>query len=215
MECHLRLLMCALAAILTTLSQQAAADDTQMSRILLYASDHANVDEDVMDRAKAAVSTIYRTIAVDAIWEDPANGVLATNPDVPRFFVMLVPPQFARGMAVKASALGAAVTTSKTRGRYIYIFFARVEAVSAGANVDVAQVLGHAMAHEIGHLLLPAGHSATGLMSADWTVHDVHRAGTGLLFTKKQGEKIRARLTERLIGPVGVLQSSSAPGPCE
>ena len=37
------------------------------------------------------------------------------------------------------------------------------------------------MAHEIGHLLLPYGHSATGLMRADWEAKDMRLAVHGRL----------------------------------
>jgi hypothetical protein len=56
-------------------------------------------------------------------------------------------------------------------------------------------VLAHAMAHEIGHLLLPYGHSATGLMRADWNAKDLNLAIDGRLnFTSEQAELIRGQL---------------------
>ena len=53
----------------------------------------------------------------------------------------------------------------------------------------------HAMAHELGHLLLPYGHSATGLMRANWDEADRRRAVRRQMnCTPEQAESIRARL---------------------
>jgi len=46
----------------------------------------------------------------------------------------------------------------------------RVQAVARRTGVESSELLGRALAHEIGHLLLKAtGHSRTGLMRAVWT----------------------------------------------
>jgi hypothetical protein len=51
------------------------------------------------------------------------------------------------------------------------------------------------MAHEIGHLFLPYGHSATGLMRADRNAKDLDLAlDRRLNFTSEQSELIRGRL---------------------
>ena len=62
-------------------------------------------------------------------------------------------------------------------------------------DTDNVIVLAHAMAHEIGHLLLPYGHAATGLMRADWDAKDMRLAVHGRLnFTSEQAELIQTRL---------------------
>ena len=68
------------------------------------------------------------------------------------------------------------------------------------------------MAHEVGHLLLPYGHSATGLMRANWDEANlrsaVHRQ---LNFTAEQAESIRARL----LLLAGSESASTAAGSCQ
>ncbi len=67
--------------------------------------------------------------------------------------------------------LGFATFDSMTRrGVLATIFHDRVLTVAQRADLDYRVLLGRAMAHEIGHLLLPAsGHSMTGLMRGVWT----------------------------------------------
>ena len=62
--------------------------------------------------------------------------------------------------------------------------------------MDASQLLGHVMAHELGHLLLPHGaHSAAGLMRPALDRAQVRAAIAGLLtFTPDQAALIRARL---------------------
>ena len=61
-----------------------------------------------------------------------------------------------------------------------------------------ASLLGVAIAHEIGHLLLPYGsHSPSGLMQADWDDRQFVLARARLLrFTAQQAKQIRAHLME-------------------
>jgi hypothetical protein len=62
---------------------------------------------------------------------------------------------------------------------------------------DVARLLGFAIAHEMGHLLLPAGHSPSGIMRPDWNGDDLrHIASGSLQFTPAQANAIRAKVSD-------------------
>jgi hypothetical protein len=75
----------------------------------------------------------------------------------------------------------------------------RVNAVSAGYHAATDVVLGAAIAHEIGHLLLPHdSHSKSGIMRAEWNQSDFRNAKSGgLLFTADQAAQIRGRLVAK------------------
>ena len=62
--------------------------------------------------------------------------------------------------------------------------------------MDASQLLGHVIAHEMGHLLLPSGaHSAAGLMRPIWDLAQVQAADQGALtFTPDQAGLIREHL---------------------
>jgi hypothetical protein len=191
----------------------AAAEPSAPRMILLHASNEAGMPAEVLDRAKQEVCRIYREIGIEAVWENAVTLTPATY-DVParRLFVSIIPVTTLRVMAVNPAAMGVAVTTSKTRGRLAYILYNRVEQVAADFKTDIAVVLGHAMAHEIGHMLLPAGHSPTGLMRADWTKDDLQQATRGgLLFTEDQGETIRSRLMGNAQAAVSTSDGLTAP----
>ena len=92
--------------------------------------------------------------------------------------------------------LGVAPGTKEVRGRNLWIFYPQIRAYSVELGMDASQMLGHVMAHEMGHLLLPYGaHSVTGLMRPDWDRSQVQAANRGLLtFTPAQAGLIRERL---------------------
>ena len=73
--------------------------------------------------------------------------------------------------------LGFAVIDPDTHGaRMATVFHAQVEAIARRTGVARSELLGRALAHEVGHLLLGVrGHSRTGLMRAVWTDEELTR----------------------------------------
>ena len=90
------------------------------------------------------------------------------------------------------------------------VFFNRVEQRTEVERISLDQVLGHAMAHELGHLLLGSNsHSSAGIMSGKWRAEELKHAAKGdLLFTAQQAKMIHdhalAKIKQR-----GALQSSA------
>jgi hypothetical protein len=91
--------------------------------------------------------------------------------------------------------LGVAPGTKEVRGINVWIFYPRIKAYSPDLGMLVSQLLGHVMAHEMGHLLLPYGaHSVAGLMRPEWDRSQVQAANRGLLtFLPDQAGLIRER----------------------
>jgi hypothetical protein len=98
-----------------------------------------------------------------------------------------------------------------TDRKQTYVFYAKVEALAlhpcnrdfAGPqyyNVTKGLILGHAIAHEIGHILLNLDiHSANGIMRGSWNTEDLLDAASGrLVFSKQQSEVIRAEVARRM-----------------
>jgi len=81
-------------------------------------------------------------------------------------------------------------------GINVTIFGDAVESASIRYQASMSVILGHAIAHEIGHVLLRSGtHSAGGLMSASWTSREYFWMKSRLLrFSRKDAESIRLAL---------------------
>ena len=85
----------------------------------------------------------------------------------------------------------------KEGGILATIFYHRFEAVTKGG--DSSRILGYAIAHEIGHLLLGSnGHSQAGVMRAYWSHDFLRRAKRELLlFSPEQGQLMRTHVSAR------------------
>jgi hypothetical protein len=75
----------------------------------------------------------------------------------------------------------------------VYVFYRRVEAEAQRYTVSLALVLACALAHEVGHVLMPeAGHSEAGLMRACWNRDDFNSVDRGQLrFIPEQAALMR------------------------
>jgi len=76
------------------------------------------------------------------------------------------------------------------------VFFDRVSDILARYRIPAHLLLGHALAHEIGHVLLQNnGHAETGLMKARWTSVDYYKMlAEPLRFTPGDARTIRSNL---------------------
>jgi hypothetical protein len=79
------------------------------------------------------------------------------------------------------------------------VFYDRVEKLARGDAASTAMILGHAMAHELGHLLLGTNsHSRHGLMKAQWNRRDLQLASAGDLdFMAHQALSLRDETVRR------------------
>ena len=93
-----------------------------------------------------------------------------------------------------ASTLGISYLDEKGSGCYSEIFATQADDLALDSWFR-AVLLGHVMAHEIGHLLLGTNsHSPLGLMRAHWEAVDLERAAKGqLLFTAQESERMKRR----------------------
>jgi hypothetical protein len=76
------------------------------------------------------------------------------------------------------------------------IYVDRVTALADASASSVATLLGYAIAHEIGHLLLGTNsHGLRGLMRPLWSRDEVRRGrASDWMFTEREAQAIRARL---------------------
>jgi hypothetical protein len=80
------------------------------------------------------------------------------------------------------------------------VYVDRTESVARSAGVDARRVLGLAIAHEIGHVLLNNNsHGETGLMRADWSQHELRRRDAAAwTFPASEAAQVRSAAIARL-----------------
>jgi hypothetical protein len=188
----------------------ATADTVPTLKIVLQVPD-PSVPLHLVLRAREDVERIYRDAGVEITWRgatfggDEAARVQAADTLPPGLGLVILSSTFTDKISVSSDALGGATGTPEHRGQIAYVFYDRVVSIArtylnraqinGSSEIDTVIVLAHAMAHEIGHLLLPHGHSEHGLMRADWNATDLRNAVDGdLNFTPEQATLIRSRL---------------------
>jgi len=161
-------------------------------QIMAHVVADARVPAEVVQRAKPGAIRVYQQIGIDLIFVDESEGSDVTMRVVDR-------PIEEAGR----SAMGVAPRGRGQTGRLLYAFYSRVEAYARQHDKPVSQVLGHVMAHELGHLLLPHGsHTRSGIMVAAWDRNQVEQIGRGWLsFSPEEAAQIRTRAKSLRPGP--------------
>jgi hypothetical protein len=168
---------------------------SQAPTISVAVLDDAAVPREWLQQAKNELDRIYREIDVDIVWWDLTPG--GDHATVPRHLLTIAIRRNAASLRKRLSedTIGITSGTAAERGRVAYVFYDRMERFTP---LHRGKYLGHFMAHELGHLLLPQyAHSARGLMRAQWNREDLERAQHGQLrFTPEQASLIRSRASQ-------------------
>jgi hypothetical protein len=137
------------------------------------------------------LTRVYGDIGVRVEWDRTA----AEPENLTAIRVILLPRETGDLERTFGEVMGATVWTA-TGTPVVYVFYRRVQIEAERYAVSVSVVLACALAHELGHVLMPQrGHSREGLMRACWNGDDFHRANQGQLrFLPEQVALIRARL---------------------
>ena len=187
--------------------------------LTIHVYNYAAVDDKTLAQAEQVVIGIFRKAGVEILWISENNQSSPVHHGaftLSHIQLSILPNLMAAGLNLPDKVMGVAPGTERNR-QLIYVFYDRVEALSqkldtarreAARNrfasfpiypVATPQILGHAIAHELGHVLLNIEtHSKTGIMRGDWNTKDMQDASSGfLIFTSQQAEIIRKEVTRR------------------
>jgi hypothetical protein len=168
------------ASVLMVVGVAGAAETPEPPTVGLRVINGARVPDDVLEEGLQEVARIFARAGFEVTWTGPG----------PKFTVNIVAGVLGYDRA-KSNVMGAASRTA--HGPIAQVFFRQVEDFARIYRVDVSTMLGHVIAHEVGHLLLPRdSHSRTGLMRGVWDDIQIRDAAGGrLTFTDTQAQKIR------------------------
>ena len=139
----------------------AVAADRQA--IVLHVQNLADVPERELSGAQAEVDRVFEDAGLEITWVDGPPAATAGGPSRHISILLLNITRDSQAGA-DGCALGIALASRSTA----YVFFNRLVAAAGSRPVDLGTVLGRAIAHEVGHVLLPPGkHSRHGLMRAE------------------------------------------------
>jgi Aspartyl protease len=162
--------------------------------------DDVRLSPQVLAEAQDEAMRVYQKAGVTISWivckssnmEAEADVRCQDSPTATRLNLRIVPH------ASKASdgIFGVAFLSAEGTGAYTDVSYNSAEELDQEWHVGLARVLGHVMAHELGHLLLGSNaHSRQGIMCPRWHGDELHLASKGsLLFSEDQARFMRERL---------------------
>jgi hypothetical protein len=153
----------------------------------------AGIPDTIVRRAEATIERVFRDTGVTLIW-----GTLADMHDGFTIHVMIRREPGGGPGSDSPSATGTTIGDDHARGGVSFVFYDRLVTCAHRYDEPVDLMLALTIAHEMGHVLLPApAHSPSGIMKAEWDGDDIRRLTTGVeLFTEEQSALIR-RSAER------------------
>ena len=166
-------------------------------RVRIYNDE--GVPEGDLSVAMKIADTVLQRVGLQAMWHDCTVGNpnrdssgCDTHPAQIDLVLYLVARLEAHAPDVDRRALGySLVPRNGERGTMAYVSYARVRTVLCAFRGE--QLLGLAVAHEIGHLLLGTNtHSNSGLMRAPWLSKDLDSGDwEQFTFTSEQAKRLR------------------------
>ena len=205
-------MVCARACLLAGLLEGVSvcgpvASASEQPELTVRVYDLAHVQSRALRRAQQVAGRILQNAGIRPVWAvgnedaresrlvdaDAAGGRACNDALRPaEVSVRLAPaappglPPLALGFALPCARYGVQVT----------LFVDRIERAAARVPPSYATVLGHALAHEVGHVLLRSErHASTGLMRAVWSREDWQRmSASGLWLTAEEAAAIRGGL---------------------
>ena len=188
-----------MGALLATATASGAARGAERLSIDCMVDELVTVADDTLAEARKSADRIFEPLAVQIVWFDTTSALrrqkALDDPGAQKAFVTslyvvrFVAKDGDGGMAPSERSLGAAAV-----GSHVTIIpYPRVVELARNGSITVGLVLGHVIAHELGHLLLQrARHSAAGLMRATLDLRLARQSR--LLFTAPEAQAIRAAI---------------------
>jgi hypothetical protein len=185
------------AAIKTEIPHERLATQFVNVRVYGLADFSAGTQRATLDVAEAT----FRAASVDVIWKVcPAECDVPLSPN--ELLVRLVPSP--TGVPLDSRCLGdALIDAEKHTGVLATVYIDRVRRLARELRIDQGVLLGHTLAHEIGHLLLATNkHGASGLMREIWSSKELRgRRANDWLLHSFDAAAIRQRLARASSNP--------------
>ena len=179
-----------------SLHTQASAQTAPTVRVVLHDSSSAG---ELLAEASDFAIGVFRDAGIEVGIANGDQPRVCAPGDAEHFCVQVLlrprHPEFDPG---KRRPMGVALAADRDRA-VVSVYLDVVTEVALRFGLPVGKVLGIAVAHEIGHVMLPPpSHSPAGIMQPSWDGDDLrHAAGGDVAFTDQQAALMRERLLNR------------------
>jgi len=152
-------------------------------KLSLRVYNYARIDPASLAIAEEVAAEVFQNVGVAIIWVDcplsqaqfakyPACQVGMGTTDL---VLKILPRYMAMKLAARDEPLGFAKLCPESEPACeLNVLYHRVDELATyGYRAD--RILGHVIAHEVGHVLLGSGHSYVGIMHREWSRYDLQR----------------------------------------
>jgi hypothetical protein len=180
------------------------ADTQESARVTISVYNDAEVSGAVLSRAEEQAGEVFWHAGIDVTWLN--CKVPALNEEASRTCREAMFPEHLhlrivrKSLSLKGETMGISFQGQDGSGCYADLFYEPMEQLHKSEGTDIASLLGHVAAHEIGHLLLGSNsHSAAGIMHAHWTAEELASAKAGaLVFSEQESLRMKTKLATAL-----------------
>lgn len=181
--------------------------ETPRAGIVVLVYNAARLPSEALRASQDNAASIFRQAGVPTRWVNcsaktgsPPDSAICRSPLTPAVVVVrLLRAADVPKARFGSDTVGFASVLGNERGAYATVFYDAVAAAEP-SQTDLELALGHALAHELGHLFLRSNeHSVSGVMRATWGPRDrLLAASNRLLFLPEQAKRIRAEFEWRM-----------------
>ncbi len=182
--------------------------------VVIRSYNYAQVPADDLARARATADRTFQQAGISLQWIDcwvpgdrpssivnrPSSLCTELLREGSEFVLRLMIPVVAEPSRSRTVAMGSSlIDHSSGIGALTTVDPERVMGIARGALTDYSTLLGRAIAHEIGHLLLGhSRHSQSGLMRAIWSQEEIRRVRPAdWRFSEAEAAQMRQGLAAR------------------
>lgn len=165
--------------------------DPRPGMLQIYVYNQAGVPHKFLLPAEQRTGRILQLAGVETRWLNCRVGTSADDCSG------LLPPDTVvvhiihNSRMLNGDVFGAAFLGVDGSGTYANVLYDRLRELERDRTISPVALLGHVMAHEIGHLLGLTSHSNSGIMQAAWDEHQLRRLERGeLSFSPQESQAI-------------------------
>jgi len=188
-----------------TLAEQPTAAEPSTLTIRLY--NRAEAPTELLSAAAEIGRQIFSQAGLDTVWvicgsspDQPSHASCHESPGKSVIRVNVLNREMASKIGTAPEAFGVAFPSKRGFGLIAAVFHHRIAELERDWGRDGDLLMGHILAHEIGHLLLGfSSHAQRGIMSALWEETEMMHAEQGTFnFYKSQARRMRKQVQARV-----------------